>query len=386
MDIFSIDKEYVANTYARFGIAIERGKGSLVYDINGKEYIDLGSGIATNVFGLCDKEWTEAVIAQLGHFAHTSNLYYTAPQAKLAELLCVKTGMKKVFFGNSGAEANEGAIKAARKYSFDKYGEGRNKIVTLKNSFHGRTVATLSATGQDVFHNYFFPFVGGFDYAEANNIEDTLAKMDKECCAVMIEMVQGEGGVNALTREYVEAVAKKCKEEDILLVVDEVQTGNGRCGTLYAYQSFGITPDIVSTAKGLGGGLPIGAVMLGEKVKDTLSAGTHGSTFGGNPICAAGAYNVISRIDDKLLAGVKEKSDYIVKTLSAAKGVESVTGMGLMLGIKTSRPAKEIIAECMEEGVLVLSAKDKVRLLPALNIDMDLLVRAIEKLVKIIEK
>ncbi len=384
MDIFATDKEYVANTYNRFPIQITNGKGSLVYDCDGKEYIDFGSGIATNIFGLCDDLYIEAVEQQLHKFSHTSNLYYTEPCAKLAKLLCEKSGMSKVFFCNSGAEANEGVIKAARKYSFDKYGEGRNKIVTLKNSFHGRTITTLAATGQDVFHNYFFPFTGGFEYAEANNIENTLSKMD-DACAVMIEMVQGEGGVNVLSPEYVNVIKAKCDSDDILLIVDEVQTGNGRCGAMYAYMKYGITPDLVSTAKGLGGGLPIGAVMLGDKVKDTLSAGTHGSTFGGNPVCAAGAYSVISRIDDKLLSDVEEKSEYIKKTVTEQTGC-SVSGLGLMLGIKTEAKASDIVSECMKNGLLVLTAKDKIRLVPALNIPFDVLKAGVEILCKVIKE
>ncbi len=384
MDIFSTDKEYVANTYNRFPVQIVDGKGSLVYDNNGKEYIDFGSGIATNIFGLCDEQYTNAIEDQLHKFAHTSNLYYTEPCAKLAELLCEKTGMKKVFFGNSGAEANEGVIKAARKYSFDKYGDGRSKIVTLKNSFHGRTITTLAATGQDVFHNYFFPFTGGFEYAEANNIEDTLEKMNG-ACAIMIELVQGEGGVNVLTQEYVNAIKKKCDTDDILLIVDEVQTGNGRCGAMYAFMKYGIMPDLVSTAKGLGGGLPIGAVMLGEKVKDTLSAGTHGSTFGGNPVCAAGAYSVVSRIDDALMAEVNEKSEYIKKTVKENTGCE-VSGLGLLLGIKTETKASDIVTACMEKGLLVLTAKDKIRLVPALNIPFDTLKKGIDILCEVIKE
>lgn len=384
MDIFSIDKEYVANTYSRFPVQFSHGSGSIVYDNNGKRYIDFCSGIATNIFGLCDTEYINAVEKQLHRFAHASNLYYTEPCAELAKLLCERTGMKKVFFGNSGAEANEGAIKAARKYSFDKYGAGRNKIVTLKNSFHGRTITTLAATGQDVFHNYFFPFTEGFDYAEANNITDTLERLDG-ACAVMIELVQGEGGVNVLDKAYVDAIYEKCKSDDILLIVDEVQTGNGRCGALYAYMNYGITPDIVSTAKGLGGGLPIGAVLLGEKVENTLAPGTHGSTFGGNPVCAAGAYSVISRIDDALLDGVNRKSEYIKKTVADLLG-RKADGMGLLLGIKTSAKASDVVNECIKHGVLALTAKDKIRLLPALNIPDDVLKEGIETICNVIKE
>ena len=372
------DQKYVANTYARFPLALVRGEGSLVYDDEGKEYIDLGTGIAVNTFGFSDKEWIAAVTEQLSKLQHTSNLYYSEPCAHLAEILCERTGMKKVFFSNSGAEANECAIKAARKYGCDKKGEGYHTIITLKNSFHGRTLTTLAATGQDTFHKDFTPLTEGFVYAEANNIDDikTLVAENK-VCAVMFEIVQGEGGVNPLDPEYVKALAELAAEQDILLIADEVQIGNGRSGELYGYMNYGITPDIVSTAKGLGGGLPIGATLLGDKVKDVYTPGLHGSTFGGNPISCAAAVNVLSRIDDELLAGVKEKSKYIFDTLSGAAGIESVSGLGLMIGVKTTRPAGDVIAECMERGVLVIKAKDKVRMLPALNIPMEQLKIAI---------
>ena len=372
------DQKYVANTYARFPLALVRGEGSLVYDDAGKEYIDLGTGIAVNTFGFSDKEWIAAVTEQLGKLQHTSNLYYSEPCARLAEMLCERTGMKKVFFSNSGAEANECAIKAARKYGCDKKGEEYYTIITLKNSFHGRTLTTLAATGQDTFHKDFTPLTEGFVYAEANNIEaiKTLAAENK-VCAVMFEIVQGEGGVNPLEPEYVKALAEFAAENDILLIADEVQIGNGRSGALYGYMNYGITPDIVSTAKGLAGGLPIGATLLGEKVKDVYVPGLHGSTFGGNPISCAAAINVISRVDDELLADVRAKSKYIFDTLSGAVGVESVSGLGLMIGVKTTRPAGDVINECMERGVLVIKAKDKVRMLPALNIPMDQLKIAI---------
>ena len=368
MNTFELDSRYVAQTYRRFPVEIVSGKGATAYDVNGKKYIDMGSGIATNTFGYADDEWVAAVTAQLNSFSHTSNLYYTSPCARLAEMLCQRTGMCRVFFGNSGAEANEGAIKTARKYSFDKYGEGRAKIVTLRNSFHGRTVTTLAATGQDVFHTTFMPFTEGFCHVPANDTEAMLSAMTPDVCAVMLELVQGEGGVNALDKNYVSAVAAACIERDILLIADEVQTGNGRTGTLYAFEQFGIKPDIVSTAKGLGGGLPIGAVILGEKVKGTLSAGSHGSTFGGNPACAAGALNVISRLDEAFLSSVREKSEYIFTRLASMKGVISVSGLGLMIGIKAEKPTPEIISEGIARGVLFLSAKDKLRLLPPLNI------------------
>ena len=386
MNTFELDSKYVAQTYRRFPGEIVSGKGAVAYDVNGKKYIDMGSGIATNTFGYADDEWIAAVTAQLNSFSHTSNLYYTSPCARLAQLLCERTGMSRVFFGNSGAEANEGAIKAARKYSFDKYGEGRNKIVTLVNSFHGRTITTLAATGQDVFHTTFMPFTEGFCHVPANDTDAMLSAMTSDVCAVMIELVQGEGGVNALDRDYVSAVAKACAERDILLIIDEVQTGNGRTGTLYAFEQFGIKPDIVSTAKGLGGGLPIGAVMLGEKVKDTLSAGSHGSTFGGNPACAAGALNVISRLDEDFLAEVRKKSEYIFTKLGQMKGVLSVSGLGLMIGIKAEKPTPEIISEGLSRGVLFLSAKDKLRLLPPLNISYTEIDEALSVLEQILSK
>ena len=378
MNVKQIDKQYIANTYARFDLQLTSGKGSLVYDETGKEYIDLATGIAVNAFGVGDEDWKNAIIAQLSQIQHTSNLYYNEPCALLAETLCKRTGMKKVFFSNSGAEANETAIKAARKYGEVNKGKDYSTIVTLKNSFHGRTITTLSATGQDVFHEHFTPMTGGFVHAVANDIEDlkTLVKTHK-CCAVMIELVQGEGGIMPLDKAYVKEVETLCKAEDMLLVIDEVQTGNGRTGALYAYMQYGITPDVVSTAKGLGGGLPIGATMLGERAENLFTPGLNGSTFGGNPVCAAGALSVINRIDEPLLASVREKSAYIFDELSGASGVKSVSGMGLMVGIECEKDAGAVIAECMQKGVLVIKAKNKVRLLPALNIPMEQLKKAI---------
>ena len=387
MDIKQIDKHYVANTYARFDLLLTRGDGSLVYDETGKEYIDLGTGIAVNAFGVNDRAWKEAVIAQLDKIQHTSNLYYSEPCALLAKALCEKTGMKKVFFSNSGAEANECAIKAARKYGEIKKGKEYNVVVTLKNSFHGRTITTLSATGQDVFHEHFTPMTAGFVHAAANDFNEmqTLIKSHK-CCAIMIELVQGEGGVMALDKGYVKKLETLAKENDLLLVVDEVQTGNGRTGSLYAYMQYGITPDVVTTAKGLGGGLPIGATMLGERAKDLFTPGLNGSTFGGNPVCAAGALSVLERIDSKLLEDVKEKSVYIFNELTGAKGVKSVSGLGLMIGVECERDAGEVIAACRERGVLVIKAKHKVRLLPALNIPFEQLKKAIKILKEECEK
>ena len=378
MDTQKLDQTYIANTYARFPVTIVKGKGSLVWDDTGKEYIDLSTGIAVDIFGVADEEWMAAVSKQLGTLQHISNLYYTEPCVKLAQMLCEKTGMKKVFFGNSGAEANECAIKAARKWSEEKKGKDYSTIITLKNSFHGRTITTLAATGQDVFHHDFTPLTEGFVYAEPNDLADLeqLIKANK-CAAVMMEVVQGEGGVMPLDEAYVKGTAKLCEQYDLLLICDEVQVGNGRSGKLYGYMHYGVQPDIVSTAKGLAGGLPLGATLLGEKVQDVLSAGTHGSTFGGNPVCCAGAINVLSRLDEKMLEGVEERSAYIKQELAGAKGVLGVSGLGLMLGIQTEKNASDIIAACREKGVLVIKAKDKLRLLPALNIPMEQLQKAV---------
>lgn len=375
-----IDKKYIASTYARFPLEIVKGKGSIVYDENGKKYIDLGSGIAVNTFGLCDEVWQNAIDEQMKKIQHMSNLYYTKPCADLAEMLCKKTGMKKVFFSNSGAEANECAIKAARRYSFKKYGdESHSNIITLKNSFHGRTITTLTATGQDSFHTDFGPFPKGFLYADANDIDSIKDILqENHCCAIMIEVVQGEGGVNKLDDSYVKAVRKIADENDLFFIVDEVQTGNGRTGKLFGYMNYDIVPDIVTTAKGLGGGLPIGATLFSEKAENIFEYGTHGSTFGGNPICCAGALSILERIDDELLSGVLEKSNYIFDELSNAAGVKSVSGMGLMIGIEIEKDLKEVVKTCMEKGLLVLTAKTKLRLLPALNIPFNVLKQAME--------
>ena len=377
MTVKELDQQYVAGTYKRFPLEIVRGKGSVVYDETGKAYIDLGSGIAVTSFGVADDLWRQAVTEQLGKVQHMSNLYYTEPCARLAEMLCQRTGMKKVFFSNSGAESNECAIKAARKYAAETHGPDCYTIVTLKNSFHGRTLTTLAATGQDHFHELFQPLTPGFVSVTAGDL-DELAKLAEttKIAGILIECVQGEGGVVPLAKEYVQGVAALCKEWDIVFMVDEVQTGNGRTGKLYAYMHYGVQPDVVSTAKGLAGGLPLGATMLGEKVQNVLGFGDHGSTFGGNPVCCAGAISVLSRIDDDLLNEVTEKSKYLFDTFTGAPGVEAVTGLGLMMGLKTKKPAGQVVAACMEKGVLCLTAKDKVRLLPALNIPMDTLKQA----------
>ncbi len=385
MNIKELDHEYVANTYSRFDAVLTSGKGSTLTDENGKTYIDFGSGIAVNTFGISDDIWKNAVIDQLNKLQHTSNLYYTEPGAKLAEMLCKRTGMKKVFFSNSGAEANECAIKAARKYGTDKNPD-KNIIITLKNSFHGRTITTLSATGQDVFHRHFTPFTEGFVHVEANNCDSLKAAVSDRVCAVMIEVVQGEGGVNTLAAEFMNLIEEITTEQDILLIVDEVQTGNGRSGKLYGYMNFNLTPDIVSTAKGLAGGLPMGATMLGDKVKDTLCAGSHGSTFGANPVCAAAAISNIERLTDDFLHTVTKKSEYIKNKLLSFKSVKSVSGIGLMMGIETDKPAGDVVEKCLENGLLVLTAKTKIRLLPALNITYEEIDKGLEILQEVLEQ
>ena len=387
MDIKQIDGEYIAGTYKRFPVVAVSGKGSIIVDDDGKEYIDMGSGIGVTSFGVADEVWQAAVTEQISLIQHASNLYYTKPCAKLAKTLCERTGMKKVFFSNSGAEANECAIKAARKYAQDKYGKDRFVIATLKNSFHGRTLTTLAATGQQKFHELFTPLTEGFVSFDAGDIP-ALENLNAagNLAGVMIECVQGEGGVIPLDADFVRELEKFCKENDVILIVDEVQTGNGRTGELYSYMHFGITPDVVSTAKGLGGGLPIGATLFGEKCEGVFSPGDHGSTFGGNPVSCAAALSVIDRIDGALLADVKKKSEYIFSSLSGAAGVERVDGLGLMIGIKTKRDAAAVVAECIERGVLCLTAKDKVRLLPALNIPFDTLEKAVTIIKEVCEK
>lgn len=378
MNTFELDKKYVAPTYARFPIEIVGSKGSIAYGADGKEYIDMGSGIGVNSFGFCDSEWIAAVTKQLNAFQHTSNLYYSNPCARLAELLCQKTGLKKVFFSNSGAEANECAIKAARKYGAEKRGSGCHTIITLKNSFHGRTLTTLAATGQEAFHEHFLPLTEGFIHCEPNAEELRNAIEENNVCAIMFEVIRGEGGVLPLDSDFVKAMADIAAQKDILLIADEVQTGNGRTGKLYGYMNYGIRPDIVTTAKGIGGGLPIGVTMLGEKVEGVFTPGLNGSTFGGNPVCCAGAISILERLDDGFMAEVEKKSEYIFSELEGAKGVESLSGIGLMIGIKAEKPAKQAAAECLEKGVLVLTAKDKIRLLPALNIPFEELKKAVQ--------
>lgn len=378
MNVKELDRLFVAGTYNRFPVEIVSGKGSLVTDDSGKTYIDMGSGIGVTAFGIADDAWQQAVTDQIAKVQHMSNLYYTEPCAKLARLLCEKTGMKKVFFSNSGAEANECAIKVARKYAADKKGSDCFTIATLNGSFHGRTLTTLAATGQDHYHELFQPLTPGFIHIDPTLDALKAAAESHKLAALMVECIQGEGGVVALDPEFLTAARAFTEEHDILLISDEVQCGNGRTGELYAYMNYGIVPDVVSTAKGLAGGLPLGATLLSEKVQNVLGFGDHGSTFGGNPVCCAAAYSVLSRMDTALLAGVKEKSAFLRKTFTGAPGIEAVSGLGLMLGLKTTRPASDVVADCLQNGVLCLTAKDKVRLLPALNIPMDLLQKATE--------
>lgn len=368
-DIQALDSQYVAHTYARAPVTFVRGEGCRLYDEAGRSYIDMGSGIAVNSLGYGDEGWVAAVSAQAGQLAHASNLYHTAPQALLAQRLCERTGMKRVFFGNSGAEANECAIKVARRYSALKHGENvRPVILTLENSFHGRTLATLAATGQDVFHHDFGPFPEGFRYLPANDVPALKAALDVgDVCALLIETIQGEGGVCCLTEEYIHAARELTQARDILLMVDEVQTGNGRTGKLYSYQHFGILPDVVSTAKGLAGGLPMGACLLGEKTADALTPGTHGSTFGGNPVCAAAALYVQDRLTDELMAEVAQKGEWVRAELAQLPGV-TVTGRGLMLGVESARPAAALVSDLLSRGVVALTAKTRLRLLPPLTI------------------
>lgn len=381
------DKTYVANTYGRFDVAVKEGKGAICVDFDGKEYIDFSSGIGVNSLGFCDEGWVEAVTKQLNTLQHISNLYYTEPCSKVAKFLCERTGMKKVFFSNSGAESNEGAIKCARKYSFEKYGEGRSKIVTLQNSFHGRTVTTLAATGQDVFHNYFYPFTEGFVYTPANDKEALEKALSDDVCGLVMELIQGEGGVMPLEPDFVKYAEKLCNERDIVLIIDEVQTGVGRTGELFAFQNYGVKPDVVSCAKGIGGGLPLGCVMFGEKTEFTLKSGDHATTFGGNPVATAGAEYILNRMNDEFLGEVKAKGDYIREKVLKMPHVEGVDGMGLMLGIRLKDGVKsaDIVKKGIENGALLLTAKAKVRLLPPLSItyaEIDRGLAALEKALK----
>ena len=367
-EIKRLDEKYYAETFSRFPVAFVGGKGATLVDTEGKEYVDFGAGIAVNIFGVNDEEWKQAVITQLNGVQHLSNLYYCESQAKLAELLCKKTGAKRVFFGNSGAEANECAMKAARKYSYDKYGEGRYKIIALNNSFHGRTLFTLSATGQDIFHQYYMPFVAGVECVDANMKSVTDAAADGTACAVMIECVQGESGVTVLDAEFLQMLGKFCSERDILLIVDEVQTGYGRTGKMFSYEHFGISPDIVTVAKGIAGGLPLGACLFYKTTERVFSAGDHGSTFGGNPVCCAAGVNVIERLTDEFMLEVQGKAEYLRAKLRIIDGVNAVTGLGMMIGLDIDKNVKEVAAACLKKGLLVLTAHKRLRLLPPLTI------------------
>lgn len=380
--------KHVMHSYKRYPLVMQKGEGRRCTDENGKTYIDFGSGIGTNSLGYCDEKWSDAVCKQVRTLQHSSNYYYTGVQAEFAEKLCETSGYDSVFFGNSGAEANECAIKLARKYSFDKYGKNRHNIITLVNSFHGRTMATLSATGQDVFHNYFFPFLEGFINVKANDIDDLKSKLDDTVCAVMLEYIQGEGGVNALSQDFVNAIYELCEKKDILVIADEVQTGAGRTGKFLAGEHFGKKADITTMAKGLAGGIPIGACLTNEKCSNVLSAGAHGSTFGGNPIACAGGLAVLERINSEgFLDEVNEKAVFIRKELEKCSEIESVSGIGLMIGIKLkTKKASDVAQKALEKGLLILTAKDKVRLLPPLTISMEELGDGIKILRDILEE
>lgn len=378
-----LDKEYVCNTYARFDLCVEKGKGATCWSPEGKEYIDFSSGIGVNSLGFCDDDWVKAVSTQAATMQHISNLFYTEPCAKLAKMLCERTGMKKVFFCNSGAEANEGAIKTARKYSFDKYGKGRAEIIALNNSFHGRTMATLSATGQEVYHNFFFPFVDDYKFVDSGDFEQLKAAVSDKTCAVMMELIQGEGGVIAQDAAYVQEVAAYCQSKDILLIIDEVQTGIGRTGKLLTCEYYGIHPDIVTIAKGIGGGLPLGGVLFGEKTEHVLGYGHHGTTFGGNPVACAGGQVVLKKLDDAMLEEISKKAAYMREKIAAMPGVKSVSGLGLMIGIEPDgKEAKQVVQDGIQLGVIALTAKSKVRLLPPLTISYAEIDAGLERLAK----
>lgn len=386
-NIIQKDKQYIANTYNRFPLVLTSGKGALAYDINGKEYVDMSSGIGVNSLGYSNQAWVQAISEQANKLSHTSNLYYTLPQVELAEKLTNRTGYKKVFFANSGAEANECAIKTARKYSFDKYGKDRNVIITLVNSFHGRTITTLSATGQDVFHNFFFPFTDGFKFVPANDIKALNEAIDDKVAGIMFEFVQGEGGVNPLDKEFVLEMQKVAKEKDILLIADEVQTGIGRTGKLLASENFGIKPDMTTLAKGLGGGLPIGAVLFNEKTENVLGYSQHGTTFGGNPIVCAGAVKVLETLTEQVIEQANEKGEFIRKKLQGVPHIQSVSGLGLMLGVKFDNlVAGDVVKACIEKGAIFLTAKEKLRMLPPLTITFEQIDKAIDILISVLKE
>lgn len=388
LEIKEKDEAYISGTYGRFSVAIEKGENATIWDTEGKKYIDFTSGIGVNAFGMNDEAWKNAVIRQINKTQHVCNLYYVQPQVELAEALCKLSGAKKVFFGNSGAEANECAIKAARKYSALKYGdEVRYEIVTLKDSFHGRTLAMLTATGQDAFHKFFGPFVDGFVYAEPT-YEDIASKISDKTCAVMMELIQGESGVNVIDKKMVKAIERLCKEKDVLFIVDEVQTGNGRTGEAYAFQGYGVNPDIVTTAKGLGGGLPIGACMFFEKTENVYGKGDHGTTFGGNPVACAAAMSVVERLTDELFTSVKEKGEYLKTQIEKMNGVTGVSGRGMMLGVSVAseKTARQLAEKALEKGLLILTAHDKLRLLPPLTITKNEMDEGLKILKEVLEK
>jgi len=388
--IKNLDQQNVMQTYARFDVAIERGEGATVYSPEGKEYIDFSSGIGVNSIGYGNKKWADAIYAQAMKLQHISNLYYSEPYAKLAEALTQRTGMKNVFFSNAGADANEGMIKLARKYSFDKHGKGKSTIISLIQSFHGRTITTLAATGQEAFHNYFFPFTDGFKHVIANDIDALKTEMTDDVCAVLVELIQGEGGVLPLCPDYVKNVAELCKENDVLLLIDEVQTGVGRTGTLFAFQQFGIEPDLISFAKGIAGGLPLGGFIANEKCSTVLTAGTHATTFGGNPVAAAGALEVLSQLDDATLEEVTKKGEHIKETIISwgINGIGEIRGKGLMLGISlTGAVPKEVAQKCVNNGLLILTAgSDALRMLPPLTITYEELDKGLKILKKTLEE
>ena len=381
------DLKYIMHTYGRYDVALKSGKGVTAFDEDGKRYIDVSSGIGVNSLGYCDDGWVKAITDQASAIQHMSNYFYSKQASDLAEKLCTLTGLAKVCFGNSGAEANECAIKIARKYSFDKYGAERNEIITLKNSFHGRTVTTLAATGQDVFHNFFFPFTKGFKYAEPNDLDDVKNNIDEKTCAIMLEVVQGEGGVNILDKDFVQSVAKICTDNDILLIIDEVQTGVGRTGKLFAHEHYDVKPDLMTVAKGLGGGLPIGVCLCGEKLKDVMSPSTHGTTFGANPVVCAGANYVLDTIaNEEFLNKVEEKGAFLEEKLLELEGVKSVHRLGLMVGIEIDGDAHDIAAKCIQNGLLIITAKDLLRMLPPLIITKDELLEAVNILEKTLKE
>ncbi|MBQ5399279.1 MAG: aspartate aminotransferase family protein [Ruminococcus sp.] len=381
------DSQYIMHTYGRYNVALKSGKGCRAFDEDGREYLDVSSGIGVNSLGYCDEGWVEAVTKQAATIQHMSNYFYCPQASDLAEKLCTLTPFSRVCFSNSGAEANECAIKVARKYSFDKYGKGRDEIVTLRDSFHGRTVTTLSATGQDVFHNYFFPFTEGFKYSNPD-IDSVKAAVSDKTCAVLIECVQGEGGVNILDKDFVKQLRAFCDERDILLIADEVQTGIGRTGKLFCFENFDITPDLVTSAKGLGGGLPIGACLCTEKLKDVMQPSTHGSTFAANPVVCAGANYVLGVVcDEEFLSEVNKKGEYLKKKLLSLEGVRSVRNLGLMVGIELEdRDAHDIALKCVENGLLIITAKSLLRMLPPLNISYSELDEAVEILEKTLKE